>query len=56
MDFLRTRSGLTTQTPSINDDRCEFDVHVAPEDIRTKYVSKRMPVRLTQNPVRYFNC
>jgi hypothetical protein len=43
-------------SPSINDDRCEFDVHVAPENIRSKYVNKRMPVRLNQNPVRYFNC
>jgi hypothetical protein len=43
-------------SPSINDDRSEFDVRTAPEDIRRKYVGKRMAVRLTQNPVRYFNC
>ncbi len=43
-------------SPSINNDRSEFDVQIAPEEIREKYVGKRMPVRLTQNPVRYFNC
>ncbi|HEV7682736.1 MAG TPA: hypothetical protein VGO68_11475 [Pyrinomonadaceae bacterium] len=43
-------------SPALNDSRCEFDGQVAAADIREKYVNRRMPVRLTQNPVRYFNC
>ena len=43
-------------SPAVNDRRCEFIGQIASDDIRMKYVGQRMPVRLTQNPVRYFNC
>jgi uncharacterized protein len=36
--------------------RAEFLGQLAPDNVRAKYVGKRVPVRLTQNPVRYFNC
>jgi hypothetical protein len=36
--------------------RSEFVGAVAPETIRQKYVGRRMPVRHSQNPIRYFNC
>lgn len=36
--------------------RAEFLGQVAPDDVRAKYVGKRLPVKMTQNPVRYFNC
>jgi hypothetical protein len=36
--------------------RSEFVGDVAPEAIRDKYVGRRMPVRHSQNPIRYFNC
>lgn len=39
-----------------HDGRSEFIGDVAPEEIRKKYVGKRMPVRHSQNPIRYFNC
>lgn len=39
-----------------HDGRSEFIGGVAPEAIRKKYVGKRMPVRQTQNPIRYFHC
>lgn len=39
-----------------HDGRSEFIGKVAPEAIRKKYVGKRMPVRHSQNPIRYFNC
>jgi uncharacterized protein len=39
-----------------HDGRSEFIGDVAPEAIRNKYKGKRMPVRHSQNPIRYFNC
>ena len=39
-----------------HDGRSEFIGEIAPEPIRRKYVGKRMPVRHSQNPIRYFNC
>jgi uncharacterized protein len=42
--------------PEIHDGRSEFTGKLAPETIRKKYVGRRMPVRLGQNPIRYFNC
>jgi hypothetical protein len=36
--------------------RSEFIGEVAPETVRKKYVGRRMPVRHSQNPIRYFNC
>jgi serine/threonine protein kinase len=36
--------------------RSEFIGRLAPEDVRKKYVGKQMPVRHSQNPIRYFNC
>lgn len=43
-------------SPALNDRRSEFIGQIASDDIRMKYVGWRVPVRLTQNPVRYFNC
>jgi uncharacterized protein len=39
-----------------HDGRSEFTGRIAPDVIRKKYVGKRMPVRHSQNPIRYFNC
>lgn len=39
-----------------HDGRSEFSGKLAPDAIRKKYVGKRMPVRHSQNPIRYFNC
>jgi hypothetical protein len=36
--------------------RSEFVGEVALEAVRKKYVGRRMPVRHSQNPIRYFNC
>jgi len=43
-------------SPALNHGRSEFVGQIAADDIRTKYVGRRMPVRSTQNPVRYLNC
>jgi hypothetical protein len=43
-------------SPAKNEGRSEFTGNVAPAHIREKYVDKLMPVRHTQNPIRYFNC
>lgn len=40
----------------VNEGRSEFVGEVAPEPIRKKYVGKKLPVRHSQNPIRYFNC
>jgi serine/threonine protein kinase len=40
----------------VNEGRSEFIGEVAPEAIRKKYVGKQLPVRHSQNPIRYFNC
>lgn len=42
--------------PEVHDGRSEFLGKLAPDSIREKYVGQRMPVRLGQNPIRYFNC
>lgn len=39
-----------------HDGRSEFVGEVAPEEIRKKYVGKKLPGRPSQNPIRYFNC
>ncbi len=39
-----------------HDGRSEFSGEVAPEALRKKYVGRRLPVRHSQNPIRYFNC
>jgi hypothetical protein len=39
-----------------HDGRSEFIGEVAPETVRKKYLGKRIPVRHSQNPIRYFNC
>jgi hypothetical protein len=44
-DFSETHEG-----------RSEFIGRVAPEEIRKKYVGRQLPVRQTQNPIRYLNC
>jgi hypothetical protein len=36
--------------------RIAFTDRPAPEEIREKYVGRPLPVKPTQNPVRYFNC
>ena len=36
--------------------RSEFLGQVASDEVRAKYVGRRVPVRMGQNPVRYFNC
>lgn len=40
----------------VNEGRSEFVGEVAPEAIRKKYIGKKLPVRHSQNPIRYFNC
>jgi hypothetical protein len=42
--------------PEVHEGRSEFIGKLAPEVIRQKYVGRRMPVRHSQNPIRYFNC
>lgn len=42
--------------PEIHEGRSEFIGRLAPEAIRQKYKGRRMPVRHSQNPIRYFNC
>jgi uncharacterized protein len=42
--------------PEVHDGRSEFIGKLAPEVIRKKYVGQRMPVRHSQNPIRYINC
>jgi hypothetical protein len=42
--------------PEVHDGRSEFIGKLAPETIRKKYVGRQMPVRHSQNPIRYFNC
>jgi len=39
-----------------HDGRSEFLGQVASDEVRAKYVGRRVPVRMGQNPVRYFNC
>jgi hypothetical protein len=36
--------------------RAEFLGQVASDEVRAKYVGRRVPVQMGQNPVRYFNC
>jgi serine/threonine protein kinase len=40
----------------VNEGRSEFVGELAPEEIRKKYIGRRLPVRHSQNPIRYFNC
>ena len=40
----------------VNEGRSEFVGELAPEAIRKKYIGKKLPVRHSQNPIRYFNC
>ena len=42
--------------PEVHDGRSEFIGKLAPEAIRKKYIGRQMPVRPSQNPIRYFNC
>jgi uncharacterized protein len=42
--------------PTVSEGRSELIGKLAPEAIRKKYVGRRMPVRQTQNPIRYVNC
>jgi hypothetical protein len=36
--------------------RAEFLGQIASDEVRAKYVGRHVPVRMGQNPVRYFNC
>jgi hypothetical protein len=51
---------LKTQGSTINADdligRYEFIGHLAPEDIRKKYLGHTIPKRHKGNPIMYFNC
>ena len=42
--------------PEVHEGRSEFIGEVAPEAIRKKYLGQLMPVRHSQNPIRYFDC
>lgn len=42
--------------PSVNEGRSEILGKLASETVRKKYIGRRISVRFTQNPVRYFNC
>jgi hypothetical protein len=42
--------------PEKTEGRSEMIGRLASETVRKKYVGKRIAVRFTQNPVRYFNC
>ncbi|MCA1592761.1 MAG: hypothetical protein LC754_08955 [Acidobacteria bacterium] len=42
--------------PKGNDGRSGFVGGVAPDDIRDKYVGKRLPDRFYGFPIRYYNC
>ena len=43
-------------TPAHLKNRYEFVGKVAPDEIRDKYIGKRMPEPHGQNPIRYYNC
>jgi hypothetical protein len=53
-------SGSTDYTrqfdPSTQKNRFEFVGKVARDEIRDKYVGKRVPEPHGQNPIRYYNC
>jgi serine/threonine protein kinase len=40
----------------VNEGRSEFVGELAPEAVREKYIGRRLPVRHSRNPIRYFNC
>ena len=42
--------------PEVHEGRSEFIGRLAPAHIRQKYKGRRMSVRHSQNPIRYFNC
>jgi uncharacterized protein len=42
--------------PDGDDGRWGFVGGVAPDDVRVKYVGKRLPDRFHGNPIRYYNC
>ena len=42
--------------PEVHEGRSEFIGKLAPEVIRKKYLGQRLPVKSTQNPIRYINC
>lgn len=55
--FWRERENLQGEDfAETHDGRSEFIGEVAPEEIRKKYVGKKLPGRPSQNPIRYFNC
>jgi hypothetical protein len=55
--FWRERENLQGEDfGETYDGRSEFIGEVAPQEIRKKYVGKKLPGRPSQNPIRYFNC
>jgi serine/threonine-protein kinase len=55
--FWRERENLQGEDfGETHDGRSEFIGEVAPQEIRKKYVGKKLPGRPSQNPIRYFNC
>lgn len=54
--YWRNKERLQGRKPGPHDGRSEFIGQLAADSVRTKYIGRRVPVRLTQNPVRYFNC
>lgn len=55
--FWRERENLQGEDfGETHDGRSEFIGEIAPQEIRKKYVDKKLPGRPSQNPIRYFNC
>jgi uncharacterized protein len=57
-EYWRKRQLLQGRQYSAEKDagRSEFVGEVAPDDVRAKYLGKQLTVKMTQNPIRYFNC
>jgi hypothetical protein len=57
-DYWRKRESAQGRyfPPEVHDGRSEFIGKLAPEALRKKYVGRLLPIRHSQNPIRYFNC
>jgi|SRR5882724_138533 len=55
-DYWRNIERLQGRKRGNHEGRSEFIGQLADDSVRRKYIGRRVPVRLTQNPVRYFNC
>ncbi|HZT59504.1 MAG TPA: hypothetical protein VFA21_12915 [Pyrinomonadaceae bacterium] len=49
-------AGTTPDSFGPAEGRYEFIGKVAPDEIRDRYVGKRLPERFHGNPIRYYNC